>query len=133
MRMVRLLMLTLVLGVLASCGGGDEAPDPVFVFRLRDLPASEAFRVQGGSPQFVAAVRAQLALPQAQRRQFPNGRVVAGDGGHNAPWNWHLEDAELAEATIELCDARPSMVEADLPAWIGQRFCPWSAYVAEEL
>ncbi len=131
--MLRLLTLTLVLGVLASCGGSDPPPDPVFVFRLRGLPASESFRVHGGSPEFVAAARAQLALPQAQRRQFPNGRVVAGHGGHNAPWSWHLEDVELADATIELCDARPSMVEADLPAWIGERFCPWSGYVVQEL
>jgi hypothetical protein len=36
---------------------------------------------------------------------------------------------------MELCDGRPSMVEADLPYWLGtvKRFCPWGAKVVGEV
>jgi hypothetical protein len=64
---------------------------------------------------------------------IPNGALLAGAGpaSCNEPWSWHLdpEDFEMAEATIELCDGSPSLVEADRDAWISQvgRFCPWGA------
>ena len=64
---------------------------------------------------------------------IPNGALLRGPGSsnHNRPWSWHLdsEDIVMAEATIELCDGRPSLVEADLDEWVDvvRRFCPWGA------
>ena len=132
---MRLLLLAPVLvTLLAGCGGNDAADVPAFVFRMRGLPEAESFVVQTSNAQFIADARAQLALPQQQRRLFPVGRLVAGHGNHNFPWSWHLERVQLAEMSIELCDGRPSMVEADLRYWIDTvgSFCPWGAYVAEE-
>jgi hypothetical protein len=122
--------------VLAACGGGDSQPDVVtFAFRLRGLSASEEFRVTTSSPQLIAQVRAQLALPEAERRQFASGSIRAGNGGHNLAWSWHFADFALTEAAIELCDGRPSMVEADLNYWLNtvRSFCPWASYVHSEV
>ena len=106
----------------------------VFTFRLHGTPASEAFRVASASPTFIAQARAQLALPESQRRVFVAGSLQAGPGGHNSPWSWHLGDASLVEATVELCDGRPSMVEGNLGYWLGtvRNFCPWASYVYSE-
>lgn len=61
------------------------------------------------------------------------GRIVRGDGGFNTPWSWHLDplSIEVPDASIELCDGRPSMVQSDLDYWVDtvHTFCPWSARV----
>ncbi|WP_443689868.1 BP74-related protein [Nostoc mirabile] len=62
---------------------------------------------------------------------IPNGRIYrgAGEGNHNAPYSWHLDPQEIvmAEAAIEVCDARPSYVEAHVDEFVDNvtRFCPW--------
>jgi hypothetical protein len=65
------------------------------------------------------------------------GDLATGDGGFNSPWSWHIEPGtvEVADLAIELCDGRPSMVEADVDYWINTvgRFCPWSARVISRL
>ena len=45
------------------------------------------------------------------------------------------EGKYAAEVTIELCDGRPSMVEADLGYWLRRvgSFCPWGSYVHAEI
>lgn len=65
------------------------------------------------------------------RRLIVSGIVNSGNGGFNSPWSWHLDPATiiLSEAFIELCDARPSYVEAHLAEQLGQRYCPWGARV----
>lgn len=124
--------------MLVACGGGsgDSQPELVtFAFRMQGLPASEEFRVSTSSPQFIAQARAQLSLPEAQRQLFASGAIRSGNGGHNLAWNWHLADATLTQAAIELCDGRPSMVEANLNYWLNtvKSFCPWGSYVHAEL
>lgn len=73
-----------------------------------------------------------LALQRGESQaKIPSGRILRGAVSYNAPWNWHIdpEDIHMAEITIELCDGRPSMVEADLDYWVDTvgRFCPWQA------
>lgn len=134
----RLLLLVGALPLLA-CGRPEATgPDPegvVFAFRLRDQPASEEFRVAITSPAVIAEARAQLALPVASRNRFPNGPIAAGNGGHNLGWGWHYTSVAFAELSIELCDATPTLVQADLGYWLNtvKRFCPWSAYVHAEV
>ncbi len=64
---------------------------------------------------------------------IPSGRIVRGSVPYNKPWSWHIdsEDVGMAEVTIELCNGKPSQVEADLDYWVDtvQRFCPWSAKI----
>ena len=127
--------------LLGACGGGgsDAGDGPQqgtdFVFQSSDWPSSERFVVRVADAHMREMARAEFALPLAERRLFPNGQLHAGDGGHNARWSWHLRDVRLGAVAIEVCDGRPSMVEADLSYWFGRvgRFCPWSARVVAEL
>lgn len=61
------------------------------------------------------------------------GVLVKGSGGFNEPWSWHLDpdSVRMAEASIELCDGRPSSVEEELDYWLNNvgRYCPWSSEV----
>lgn len=141
--MVRANAVFLSLAVLVSAcsDGDDDAPvteEPgakTFAFRLRGFPATEEFRYSSKSQSFIDEARSQLALPEDQRFLFPIGTLAQGDGGHNAPWHWHLVDAGLTELAIELCDGTPSMVESDLAYWLDTvgNFCPWAGYVYAEL
>ncbi|HSM37903.1 MAG TPA: hypothetical protein VK838_01115 [Candidatus Limnocylindrales bacterium] len=96
----------------------------IVTFRVAN---DEEYRVMLTDPQDVATARSLLAGEAAP--SIPNGRVLPGDGGVNAPWGWHIDpgDFEFAEVTTEVCDGTPSMVEAGTVS--GERFCPWSAQV----
>lgn len=67
------------------------------------------------------------------RATIPSGRVVRGPVPYNQPWSWHIDPEEvgMAELTIELCDGKPSHLEADLDYWVDtvRFFCPWSARI----
>jgi Sporulation and spore germination len=64
---------------------------------------------------------------------IPNGPLLRGSGtaNYNLPWSWHLDPAltRMAEVTVEVCDAAPSFVEANLDYFVDSvgRYCPWSA------
>lgn len=142
MNTFRFLTFSALCALLTACGGGgsdDPAPRPVepvtFSFRTTTGGAQQEFRYATTSPDFIAQARAQLLLPVANRRQFPNGPIALGNGGVNLNWNWHFTDLSLVDASIELCDGSPSMVQADLNYWVNtvKRFCPWSGYVHAEV
>ena len=63
-------------------------------------------------------------------RRFPLGPLVSGDGGFNRPWSWHFDPdrVRLVEAAIEVCDGRPSYVEAHVGDFL-QAYCPWGARI----
>lgn len=107
----------------AGCGDGPTSPsDPVVV--TFDV-VGEEFRVLLADERQIAAARAAEA---GGRARIPNGRIVQGTSV-NQGWSWHLEELEFAEATIELCDGRPSDVERQGTQFGGGRFCPWSARI----
>lgn len=95
--------------------------------------SGESFRVEVATAQQAQALRARLA---SGTRGVISGDLVQGSGGFNTPWRWHMNPAtvHVADVAIELCDGRPSMVEADLTYWLGsvRRFCPWGAKVVSE-
>lgn len=121
-RLCRVAVLSLALAA-GSCGSSpsEPSPDPVAVIRV----SGETFRVRLDSPQLQQAARAAQA---GTGPRIPSGRIVAGTDV-NVGWSWHLRDVEFADATIELCDGRPSMVEREGPSYGGGRFCPWGAEV----
>lgn len=145
------IMPMLCIGVammLGACGGSEEvAPTPTpptppappamatFSFQVRGKGLEERFVHSTTSSAFIAAARAQLALPAADRRQFPAGPIAAGNGGFNLNWGWHFTDVSLVEAAVEVCDGTPSMVQANLNYWLTtvRSFCPWTAYVDTEV
>jgi len=88
--------------------------------------AGETFVMRATDPETVRIAHDNLA---GRNQRFPAGPLRRGDGGFNAPWTWHLDPGEvrMVEVAIELCDGRPSYVEAhqaDYPT-----YCPWGARV----
>lgn len=122
---------SLLAPVAASCGllavgcGSESATSPVPLATATLAVGAEVFRVALTTPAQVTAARGAQAGGAAR---IPSGRIVAGTQV-NTGWTWHLEDVAFVEATIELCDGRPSDVERQGPAFGGGRFCPWSATV----
>ena len=106
-----------------ACGGSSNAPSPARTATFR--VANETFRVALTTADQIAAAE---AARDGRGPQIPNGRIVAGTGV-NTGWNWHLVDVEFADATIELCDGRPSDVEKAGAAYGGGRYCPWGATI----
>lgn len=125
--------LPAVAGILAAltlggCGDDPVGPKDDVLFTLQ--VSGETFRTRVSDPDVIADLDARL---QSGQEGVVLGALIAGDGGVNAPWGWHWdpETVEVADAAIELCDGRPSMVEADLTYWVGTvgAFCPWGAKV----
>jgi len=113
------------LALFAAACGSDSPTPPSTMATVTFAVGNETFRVALTTSEQVAAARAAQA---GGRARIPNGRIVAG-AQVNTGWTWHLEDVAFAEATIELCDGRPSDVERQGSAFGGGRFCPWSAAV----
>ncbi len=135
----RILFAVLVLLPGLACSDPDPAsPAPrAFTFAVRGLSETEGrFVAVTSDPGVLRVVDAQLALPFGERSLHIHGPVADGDGGHNAPWHWHFVPGawQLVEASIELCDGTPAMVEEDPAAWMEKAgaFCPWGSYVVGE-
>ena len=66
-----------------------------------------------------------------RNKHFPIGPLLAGDGGINAPWSWHLDPdrVDMTEAAIEVCDGSPSYVEGHRADFEAVGYCPWSGRV----
>lgn len=118
-----IVLAAFISAMVAACDDGPTTPSTgaLVTFRVR----SETFRIHLQSEeQIEAARRAQAGGPA----RIPNGRIAAGTS-INSGWNWHLQDVEFAEVTMELCDGIPSDVERAGVTFGGGRFCPWTAEV----
>ena len=124
--LVRLSLGCLAAGAFAAgCDSPTTPTTPTLPAIVTFAVAEETFRVE-------LTTQAQLDAARAARDgagpQIPNGRIVAGTGV-NTGWSWHLENVAFADATIELCDGRPSDVEREGPSYGGGRYCPWGAVI----
>lgn len=118
--------------VLAAGACADSAgPDPGALFRV-DV-AGESFHV---------SVFDEAVIDEAERRMREEdgvaivvGTLARGHGGFNQPWSWHMlpQTVRVVDFSIELCDGRPSMVEADVDYWVDTvtQFCPWGGRLVE--
>lgn len=131
--LLALVILLLLLLPLAGCEDGsptslDDAP----LFELQ--VSGETFQVAVTDPDEVTALEARM---QSGVEGAVSGELVAGDGGINTPWSWHLDPTtvHVPDVTTEVCDGRPSMVEGALEYWLGTvgRFCPWGAVVVRRM
>jgi len=120
-------MVIVIAAVGASACAGDSTTTPSSGAIVTFAVQAETFRVSLTNADQIAAARALLNGAGA-RRQIPVGRILAGTQV-NTGWSWHLEDITFADATIELCDGRPSDVEREGSSFGGGRFCPWTATV----
>ncbi len=106
-----------------------EAPHASFLVDV----SGETFRVHVATDAQAAAFRARL---QSGTRGVISGALLQGSGGFNTPWRWHLdpESVHVADVAIELCDGRPTLIEADLNYWLAsvRQYCPWGAKVVAE-
>lgn len=127
-------VVLLILLPLAACtvdgSFGLDPETPVFELEVSD----ELFRVAVTDPEEVARLQARL---QSGQEGVVSGTLLPGPGGVNAEWSWHLDPTtvHVADVAIEVCDGRPSMVEADLTYWLQTvgRFCPWGAVVVARI
>lgn len=129
------------LALMALLAGGIACDSPTSPSELRggvlatfDV-SGEPFKVFVTNPSTVDQL---LALRDGtSRASIPNGRILRGPGlgNHNRPYDWHLdpEDIQMAEITIEVCDGRPSYVQANIREFVDNvgRYCPWSASLVE--
>ena len=115
------------LALLAGLACSSTSPDDSSAEFEVDV-VGERFVVRSAHPETIA----QLRQAVAGRKGFPIGPLRRGDGGFNAPWSWHLDPAQtrFAEFAIEVCDARPSYVEAHVADF--PQYCPWSARIIQE-
>lgn len=90
--------------------------------------ANEWFIVKMTNP---ATIQQALDDLNGTRSLIVSGIVNSGNKEFNSPWSWHLDPATivLGPLFIELCNARPSYVEAHLAEWLGRQYCPWNARV----
>lgn len=123
--------VALAVVVFAGCG---DATGPEGGARFELEVSGERFVVHVEGASQIAELEARMASGE---EGVVNGEIRSGDGGFNAPWGWHMVPATVhtADMAIELCDGRPSMVEDDLPYWLGtvKQFCPWGARVMRRI
>ncbi len=111
---------------LASGCGGDSPIRPGRDAIATIAVGDERFRVLLTTEEQISGA---LAAQAGGHANIPAGRIVPGTQV-NAGYSWHLQDVRFVEVAIELCDGRPSMVEAaGGPAFGGGSFCPWGARV----
>ncbi len=134
MRWISCTCLALVVGI--GCNGSPTEPSDLRGGALATFDVSgERFRVfvtNATTIQQLIALRGGTS-----QATIPNGPIHRGAGraNHNSPYSWHLdpEETRMAEATIELCDGRPSFVEANISEFVDRigRYCPWGATLVE--
>ena len=127
-----MLMIALViffLSLTACMRNLNTTGDALFVIEVAD----ERFRVLLTEPESIQQARALL---NSGETKVLMGDLAPGDGGFNHGYSWHLvpESAGFYDATIELCDARPSFVEEQLDYWLAtvKTYCPWNSRVVRE-
>lgn len=107
------------------------------VFKIRacaslEDPEGQTFHALIRDPAVIAQAE---ELVGAGQQQILSGALLAGDGGFNGPWSWHLDPDTIgfSDVTIELCDGCPSFVEENLDYWLGVvgQYCPWTTEVVE--
>ena len=148
LKMVAVPALLAALGFL-TCWS-DSVEDPIetpignpptsrsFLFGTRGIPDKEGqFVARTARADVLAALEAELSRPEAERTLHIHGPIDHGDGGHNAPWSWHFvpDGWDMVEISIEVCDGTPRLVEDNVDEWVNDvgQFCPWGAYVQNEL
>jgi hypothetical protein len=113
--------------LLALAGCSNDIADRAytdFVVAVED----ETFVIRAQDPE---TMHLGLDVLNGRAQRFPIGPLVSGDGGFNAPWSWHIDPARmhLTEVAIEVCDGRPSYIEAHVDDYTRTGYCPWSGRI----
>lgn len=97
-----------------------------------DCPSIDPYVIFVREEKPLRQLRADLEEP-AEDRRIVSGVVRRGKG-YNPEWSYVMDPGTivLGEVFVEVCDAHPQFVEDNRADWLGERWCPWSSYVAEE-
>jgi hypothetical protein len=120
---------------LPACATAPDLPsDAEFVVvacPTPQLPGGERFRIRLADSTQIALANDNL---DGRNQRFVVGRLAAGDGGFNAPWNWHLkpDSTWMVESTVEACHACPSTAEAGGESQLGSLCIPGSQVVRRD-
>ncbi len=119
------LVLTALLAGLVLAPGAAPAPTAKRALVTWEV-TGERFRTYVLRSDDVARVKRAIRLGESAG--IPIGRIYRGTQV-NVGHRWHLRNVRLVDATIELCDGRPSDLDSDLSYWIDtvKRYCPWGA------
>ena len=101
------------------CDDADCAPTDPFVIWVRE-------------ERPIRQLRADLEAPESERRIVSG--IVRRDKRYNPEWSYSMGSTSivLGEVFTEVCDAHPNHVENHRKQWMGERWCPWSSFVASE-
>jgi hypothetical protein len=117
---------------LRGCPVEDGAVFLVRACASAENPDGEIFRALIRDPSVIATAQSLIGAGQ---QQIISSALIAGDGGFNAPWSWHLDPDTVgfSDLAIELCDGCPMFIEQDLDYWLNTvgHYCPWSTEVLQ--
>jgi hypothetical protein len=117
--------------VLVACGDDDAGttttlPEGAVIAEFQTPDGNFKVLLTGG-----AAEQARTAFANGTQPGIPNGKILRGDGGVNTGHDWHLEEVEFADFTIEVCDGTAAYIDTiGYDEWVanaGDRYCPWGA------
>jgi hypothetical protein len=120
--------------LVSACVPPTPPPAPVGATYRVDV-AGETFTLRATNPTVIAQLDAALA---SGRVGVLGGELLRGNGGFNAPHQWHIDPATVyvADLAMEVCDGRPfSEVGSDIDYWVDVlgTYCPWGARVTARL
>jgi hypothetical protein len=113
-----------------SCN--DRKGGAFITFQMDSSPsaAAEQFTVWSVNGSFIDSANA--ALNTGDRRTPMFDKVLAG-GDCDPAYHWHVDPAAMSftDFATEVCDGRPSYLEANLSQWITApgNYCPWGVTV----
>lgn len=78
-------------------------------------------------------IRLMKAEAEAEDKTLIVSGIVREEARYNRGWSYTMGPGSivLGEVFIEVCDASPRYVERHKKQWLGERWCPWSSYVAK--
>lgn len=109
------------------------------LFEFKHDSTGDTFLAWTNNAATILQVETQLALPEAQRNQHINGKILRLPEGCtvNQKWSWYFAPEEwvLADLSIEICDGNPQYVEENLNEYVNNvgSFCPWGSIVLREI
>lgn len=143
--------LLLLIAIVIACSDDDDnnnaTESDIKYFRVKSCPTTAhgnwqdtSFIVATRNSLVVKQCRDELAKPLAERRLFPYGDIVPGNGKYNTnasfEFNWRYDEQswKLAETSVEVYDGCPySDVETHDWANNLKRYGGWSNRIAEEV
>ncbi|HYO60853.1 MAG TPA: hypothetical protein VEU29_03035 [Actinomycetota bacterium] len=78
-------------------------------------------------------IKLMKAEAEAEDKTLVVSGIVRGESRYNREWSYTMGPGSivLGEVFIEVCDGNPRYVERHKKQWLGERWCPWSSYVAK--